>query len=78
MKKKWTTATVVFLCCLCLSPVRGDSETKRRLSFYNTHTHERLSVTYKKGGTYSLEAMEKFPKFYGTTARATSIPSTPN
>ena len=62
MKKKWTTATVVFLCCLCLSPVRGESETKRRLSFYNTHTHERLSVTYKKGGTYSLEAMEKISK----------------
>ena len=62
MKKKWTTATVVFLCCLCLSPVRGESETKRRLSFYNTHTAERLSVTYKKGDTYILKAMDKISK----------------
>jgi uncharacterized protein YcbK (DUF882 family) len=59
MKKKWTTAIVVFLCCLCLSQVRGESETKRRLSFYNTHTAERLSVTYKKSDTYILEAMDK-------------------
>ena len=62
MKIKWTTATVVFLCYLCLSPVRGESETKRRLSFYNTHTHERLSVTYKKSDTYILEAMDKISK----------------
>jgi uncharacterized protein YcbK (DUF882 family) len=27
-----------------------------------THTHERLTVTYKKGDTYILEAMEKISK----------------
>ena len=62
MKKKWTTATVVFLCCLCLSPVRGQSETKRRLSFYNTHTAERLSLTYKENDTYIPDAMDKISK----------------
>jgi uncharacterized protein YcbK (DUF882 family) len=62
MKKKWTTATVVFLCCLCLSSVWGRSETQRTLSFYNTHTRERLKVTYKKGDTYNLEAMKKISK----------------
>jgi uncharacterized protein YcbK (DUF882 family) len=62
MKKKLTTATVIFLCYLCLSSVRGHSETRRRLSFYNTHTHEHLLVTYKKSGTYIPEAMEKISK----------------
>ena len=64
MKKKWTTATVVFLYCLCLSSVRGESETKRRLSFYNTHTAERLSVTYKENDTYIPEAMDKISKIF--------------
>lgn len=62
MRKKWIAATVVFLCFLCLLPVRGVSETIRRLSFYNTHTAERLSVIYKKSDTYILEAMDKISK----------------
>ena len=62
MKKKWTTATVVCFCCLCLSPVWGQSETERTLSFYNTHTHERLTVIYKNGDTYIPEAMNKISK----------------
>ena len=32
---------------------------ERRLSFYNTHTHERLTVIYKKKDSYVLGAMEK-------------------
>jgi uncharacterized protein YcbK (DUF882 family) len=32
---------------------------ERRLSFYNTHTNERLTVIYKKGGGYVLGAMAK-------------------
>ena len=30
-----------------------------RLSFYNTHTHERLTVIYKKGDDYVMEGMQK-------------------
>ena len=37
----------------------GQSENERTLSFYNTHTHERLTVTYKKGGTFIFEALKK-------------------
>lgn len=33
--------------------------TRRTLSFYNTHTEERLSVCYFKGGAYSSRAMKK-------------------
>ena len=40
-------------------PLQGQSETQRELSFYNTHTHERLTVTYKKGDSYVPEAMDK-------------------
>ena len=39
--------------------VWGQSETERTLSFFNTHTRERLTVTYKKGGTYIPEALAK-------------------
>jgi len=62
MKKKWITATVAFLSCLYLSPCWGQSETERTLSFYNTHSHERLKVIYKKVDTYIPEAMRKISK----------------
>jgi len=32
---------------------------KRLLSFYNTHTHERLTVMYKNGNQYKPEAFKK-------------------
>ncbi|MGD9079603.1 MAG: DUF882 domain-containing protein [Desulfobacterales bacterium] len=51
------------ICCfvLILSHLTawGQSESERSLSFYNTHTHERLTVTYKKGDTYIPEALGK-------------------
>lgn len=52
---------VICLLMLILSHLAawGQSETNRTLSFYNTHTHERLTVTYKKGTTYNPEALEK-------------------
>ena len=36
-----------------------ESNQECRLSFYNTHTHERLTVIYKKGDNYVPGAMEK-------------------
>ncbi len=47
------------LSSLAASVVWGQLETGRTLSFYNTHTHERLTVTYKKDDTYITEAMNK-------------------
>ena len=33
------------------------SERPRRLSFYHTHTHERLNITYAKSGEYDAAAL---------------------
>ena len=45
----------------CLSPLTiwSQSETERSLSFYNTHTYERLTVIYKKGDVYIQEALDQ-------------------
>ncbi|MCP4629867.1 MAG: hypothetical protein GY850_41115 [bacterium] len=59
--KKFTICFFILLACLCLLPVRGQTETEQTLFFYNTHTHERLTVTYKKGDIHIPEAMN-----YGT------------
>jgi len=53
----------ISICILLLlsGPSRAvdESNQERRLSFYNTHTHERLTVIYKKGDDYVPEGMEK-------------------
>ncbi len=53
----------ISICILLLlsGPARAvdESNQERRLSFYNTHTHERLTVIYKKGNVYVPGAMEK-------------------
>jgi uncharacterized protein YcbK (DUF882 family) len=41
------------------TPAGGNIIPERRLSFYNTHTHERLTVIYKKGDGYVVGAMQK-------------------
>ena len=47
------------ICILLLLSVPSlavdESNQERRLSFYNTHTHERLTVIYKKGDDYVME-----------------------
>ena len=45
--------------CLDVSAADEQAETGRTLSFYNTHTHERLTVTYKMDDAYVPEAMNK-------------------
>ena len=56
-------AFLLGICLLLFLPVptraidQGNLE--RRLSFYNTHTHERLTVIYKKGDDYVMEGMQK-------------------
>ncbi|MDX2502436.1 MAG: DUF882 domain-containing protein [Deltaproteobacteria bacterium] len=53
-----------FILLLLTAPSRAveNQPPERRLSFYNTHTRERLTVVYKKGGGYILGAMEKISK----------------
>ena len=37
----------------------GDVDKERILSFYNTHTHEHLTVIYKRDGDYMPKALKK-------------------
>ena len=46
------------LSALPLSAANG-SDNLRQLKFYNTHTHERLTVVYKKGEHYDPESLKK-------------------
>ncbi|MDX1707169.1 MAG: DUF882 domain-containing protein [Desulfobacterales bacterium] len=50
---------LTLLFALWASFVWGQSATERTLSFYNTHTQERLMVTYKKDDVYIPGAMNK-------------------
>jgi uncharacterized protein YcbK (DUF882 family) len=55
----------VLLCLLLLflglNPIQveGSFKTQRTLNFYSIHTHERQTITYKKGNTYIPEAMKR-------------------
>lgn len=48
----------LFLPVLPLSSAYG-SDNLRQLMFYNTHTHERLTVVYKDSERYNSEALKK-------------------
>ena len=60
--QKLAICLFALLLCPYALPAQGQSEAQRVLSFYNTHTHERLTVIYKKGDSYDPEAMEKISK----------------
>lgn len=53
---KWCGALAVALSLLVLAPP-ASTATERTLSFFNTHTNERLTVTYKRDGRYIPSAM---------------------
>ena len=42
-----------------MASIKGISIPKRRLSFYNTHTDERLEVCYYNQGRYQFHALKK-------------------
>lgn len=48
---------LLVLAWTCPSP--AESARTRTLKFYNTHTHEHVTVMYKKDGHYLPEALEK-------------------
>jgi uncharacterized protein YcbK (DUF882 family) len=53
--------TTVLSLLLILIPLAASAvaQQERTLSFYNTHTRERLAVIYKRHGKYVLESLEK-------------------
>ncbi len=57
--QKYTVCFFILFVYVLSVPLSGQSGTQRVLSFYNTHTHERLTVTYKNGDSYVSEAMDK-------------------
>ncbi len=60
--QNYAVCFLILLVYVLFVPLEGQSETQRVISFYNTHTHERLTVTYKKGDAYVPEAMDKISK----------------
>ena len=60
-KKCFFLRLVACTLALALSalPSSGTMGEERKLSFYNTHTHEHIQVIYKKGADYNPHALEK-------------------
>ena len=63
-------ANLTRITCLCAIAVgtlmpgnQAFSTDERRLSFYHTHTHETLEVTYAVGGEYSASALLAINEF---------------
>ncbi len=53
------SAGLILLIVLALPVCTAADNGDRILSFYNTHTHERLTVIYKNGNRYKPEAFKK-------------------
>ena len=60
---KFLTKALVLICFIFLpvrqSPAESPSGSLRQFVFYNTHTYERLTVTYKNGENYISQALKK-------------------
>ena len=54
---------VVMVAALLLSPEPALSIDERELSFYHTHTAERLEVIYSRGGEYVDSALDEIEQF---------------
>ena len=57
--QKFANCFFILLVYAFIAANPGQSATQRVLSFYNTHTHERLTVIYKNGDSYVPAAMDK-------------------
>jgi len=55
----WVVGVLIFHFLAIPSRAIDNQIQERRLSFYNTHTRERVTVIYKKGDGYVPGAMEK-------------------
>jgi len=60
-KRRFLTTAALGSLGLLLGPRAGQAKAAdmRVLSFYHTHTNERLSVVYYRDGTYALEALQR-------------------
>ncbi len=56
---KYIACIFFILMFITLSSAMSYAAENRKLSFYNTHTHERLTVIYKRDGNYIPEALKK-------------------
>ncbi|MEM6711426.1 MAG: DUF882 domain-containing protein [Pseudomonadota bacterium] len=55
-------ATLVFLTGIFAAPMSAQAQ-NRTLSLYNTHTHERLTVTYKRNGRFVQAGLDQLNRF---------------
>ena len=64
LKRGAVLKTAAVACCLTLPWVAmADASNNRALSFVHTHTHEKLTVTYWRDGTYVPGALEEINHF---------------
>lgn len=56
-------AIFVITAILALTTARASAVDERRLSFYHTHTGQRLDVVYARGGAYLEPALDRIESF---------------
>uniref|UniRef100_UPI003BAD5CC2 DUF882 domain-containing protein n=1 Tax=Stappia sp. TaxID=1870903 RepID=UPI003BAD5CC2 len=63
--RAFLTAAMMMVACLALLPltVSGASAETRTLKLYNAHTHERVSITFKKNGRYLSDGLRELNRF---------------
>ncbi len=78
-KRRFLTAVGVGLSGLLLGPRAGRAKAvdARVLSFYHTHTSERLSVVYFSDGRYTLEALQAINHLLRDHRTDTTFPIAP-
>jgi uncharacterized protein YcbK (DUF882 family) len=59
------TAAMMMAVCMAFLPltVSGASAETRTLKLYNAHTHERVSITFKKNGRYLSDGLRELNRF---------------
>ncbi len=61
----WASAMMIAAACLIALPFTASTAAAetRTLKLYNTHTHERVSITFKKNGRYVSEGLRELNRF---------------
>lgn len=63
--RAWTPAALAVVVSLAMLPLLAGAAAAetRTLKLYNTHTHERVSITFKKNGRYLSEGLRDLNRF---------------